>query len=384
MSAGTGFTGVVLDGRYQLAERLGVGGVAEVYRGEDLALGRSVAVKLLHSGADAAGSAHERLRSEVRLLARLSHPGLASVYDTGQHSGRAFLVMQLVDGGTLADSLVAGPLPTSGVVEVGTGLADVLAYLHAQDLVHRDLKPSNVMLDSTGRVFLTDFGIARVVDATRMTTTNAAIGTATYMAPEQVQGHSVGPPADIYALGLVLIECLTGRPAYEGGNSFEVAMARLHTSPPIPSGGLPAPLPGLLEAMTDRVPDRRPTAEQMAPQLRGVATPTPDRSDQAGPRATAVLPAPSATAGRSGLALSGAGDGPRALWRRARARSIAGLRMTTVIGLVVLAAVLIGGLTLLALPDDPAGPKPLSPPTAPPGSDRLPEDLDRLEREVSP
>lgn len=383
MSAGTGFTGAVLAGRYRLADRIGAGGMAEVYRGEDLVLGRSVAVKLLHPGADAAGAARERLDSEVRLLARLSHPGLVAVYDTGEESGRAFLVMQLVDGGTLTDRLASGPLPVDDLMQIGAALADVLAYLHAQGMVHRDLKPSNVLLDSTGRVFLTDFGIARVIDATRLTATNSAIGTATYMAPEQVQGHTVGPPADVYSLGLVLVECVTGQPVYEGTNSFEIAMARLHRSPQIPSAGLPAALPRLLETMTVTDPDRRPTAAETLSWLRDLPSPTSDSTEQAGARETAVLSRPSATAPRRGTLPDVAG-GPRSLWRRAHARSVAGLRMTTVIGLALLAAVVLGGVTLLALPDDPAGPEPLAPPSAPAGPERLPADLDRLDREVRP
>lgn len=386
MPSSRGFAGAVLGGRYQLAERLGAGGMAEVYRAEDLVLDRPVAVKLLHPGAEAAGAARERLRSEVRLLARLSHPGLVSVYDAGEEAGRAFLVMQLVEGGTLAERLASGPLPVADTVRVGVELGEVFAHLHAQDLVHRDIKPSNVLLAPEGRVFLADFGIARAIDATRLTATDSPIGTAAYMAPEQVQGYPVGPAADVYALGLLLIECLSGRPAYEGGNSLEVAMARLHRPPRIPSTGLPAPLIELLEAMTDGDPARRPTAEEVTSRLRGLLVPALGQADRYGPHATAVLQThPALTEGNPRLALEKVTGGMRSLWRRGGARRVLGLPLNVVAGLALLVAVLTG-FAVSALPDRPApaGPERLAPPTAPPGPQRLPEDLDRLDKAVAP
>jgi serine/threonine protein kinase len=187
--------------------------------------------------------------------------------------------MELVDGETLADTIRRGPVPADRVAEVGARLADALAYVHAQGLVHRDVKPANVLLGKDGRVRLTDFGIARLVDAAKVTATGLTVGTASYLSPEQVTSDPVGPPTDIYALGLVLLECLKGEREYPG-SAVEVALARLNRQPVIPR--LPAGWGGLLAAMTDRDPSRRPTAKQVASDLHAVAT---------GGQATTVLAA---------------------------------------------------------------------------------------------
>jgi serine/threonine protein kinase len=187
--------------------------------------------------------------------------------------------MELVDGETLADTIRRGPVPADRVAEVGARLADALAYVHAQGLVHRDVKPANVLLGKDGRVRLTDFGIARLVDAAKVTATGLTVGTASYLSPEQVTSDPVGPPTDIYALGLVLLECLKGEREYPG-SAVEVALARLNRQPVIPP--LPGGWGGLLAAMTDRDPARRPTAKQVASDLHAVAT---------GGQATTVLAA---------------------------------------------------------------------------------------------
>jgi serine/threonine protein kinase len=195
------------------------------------------------------------------------------VHDAGFDDGRPYLVMELVAGASLQQRLASGPLTQPETVGVGAALADALSCVHAAGIVHRDVKPANVLLEPAGSgwpvVKLADFGIARLASSPPLTATGLTIGTANYLSPEQVRGAEVGPPADIYALGLVLIECLTGRPAY-AGTGVEVALARLHRDPDLPAG-VPDPLRRLLRAMTDREPTGRPTAAAVAAQLRGTA-----------------------------------------------------------------------------------------------------------------
>ena len=263
--------------RYRLEGLLGRGGSAEVWRCRDEALDRLVALKLVTaSGGEDAG----RVGDEARLLARLSHPGLVPVYDAGtDDAGRPWVVMELVEGETLAEAIRRGAMPPERVADVGARLADALAYVHDQGLVHRDVKPANVLLGGDGRVRLTDFGIARLVDAAKVTATGLTVGTASYLSPEQVTGSPVGPATDVYALGLVLLECLTGEREYPG-SAVEVALARLSRAPRVPST-LPYGWPGLLAAMTGRNPSGRPVAAVVARELRVMA---------AGGEATTVLP----------------------------------------------------------------------------------------------
>ena len=252
----------VLEGRYQLTGKLGAGGAAEVHRGWDLLLRRQVAVKVLH-GDEVDG---RRFDNEVRTLAGLSHPGLLSVYDVGTCHGTSFVVMQLVEGATLRDRILDGTFTPAQVRALGHQLADTLAHVHEQRVVHRDVKPSNVLLDDSDTAYLADFGLARSLGSTRITTTSQVVGTAAYLAPEQVRGEEVGPPADVYALGLLLLECLTGYREYQG-NRVEAAVARLHRPPQIPQD-VPAGLARLLARMTSLSARRRPTAAQVADELR--------------------------------------------------------------------------------------------------------------------
>ncbi len=248
--------GSLLAGRYRLLDTVGVGGMAEVHRAEDTVLGRQVAVKVFRPGWD--DTARRRFEAEVRTLAGLSHPGLVPVHDAGTGGDTPFLVMRLLEGRTLSAEIADGPLPTRRVRRLGAELAEALAYVHAQGVVHRDVKPSNVLFDALDRPYLADFGLAHLPGATRLTRSDQMVGTAAYLAPEQVRGTDVDHPADIYALGLVLLECLTGHREYPG-SEVEAAVARLHRSPAIP-GHLPADLAGLLSAMTASDPERRPTA----------------------------------------------------------------------------------------------------------------------------
>ncbi|MET9800156.1 serine/threonine-protein kinase [Streptomyces sp. NPDC006368] len=250
-------TAHVVAGRYRLDDLLGRGGAADVYEGLDLRLRRPVAVKVFRPEGEA--QAEERFTDEGRLLAQLQHPGLVTVYDSGQEDGRPYLVMQLIKGTTLRRRIAVAPMTPVEVCRIGSALASALAHVHAAGVVHRDVKPSNILLDETGAPHLTDFGISRLLDTTTHTATGTLVGTAAYMAPEQVLGKGAGPAADIYSLGLVLLEALKGELEYGGGAPLEAAIARLHRPPVIPSD-LPGDLVELLEAMTDPDENNRPDA----------------------------------------------------------------------------------------------------------------------------
>jgi serine/threonine protein kinase len=253
----------VIGDRYEVGPCVGRGATARVFRAYDRLGDRGVAIKLFHQGA-VANEQRRRLK-EIQILSALQHPGLVTLYDAGTVEGLAFLVMKLVEGPNLADRIEAGPLGVAELTDLTVRLADALAYVHDCGVTHRDLKPANVLLDS-GSPLISDFGIAKAFDATRVTATGSVVGTVAYMAPEQVLGEEVGPPADIYALGLVLLECLTGVREY-GGTMVESAICRLHRPPRIPAG-LPNRLEDLLQHMTAQGPADRPSAQGILSALR--------------------------------------------------------------------------------------------------------------------
>ncbi|MEU9059581.1 protein kinase [Streptomyces sp. NPDC048430] len=283
----------VLSGRYRLDGLLGSGGAADVHRGFDLRLRRPVAVKIFRP--DACINSEESWHSEAVILARLHHPGLVTAFDAGQHDGSAFLVMQLIEGTTLKERITGGPLPPDVTAALGAELAQALAHAHEAGIVHRDVKPSNILLDSAHRPYLADFGISRMLDATTRTATGTLMGTAAYLSPEQVLGRPVGRPADIYALGLVLLECLTGRLEYDGG-PLEAAIARLHRHPVLPHG-LPEQLSRLLRKMTALDEQNRPTARDCTLALTALTDTVPVAAGPSAPATRLVVgrEAPEAT-----------------------------------------------------------------------------------------
>lgn len=321
-------------GRYVLGDTLGRGGMAEVRRARDLVLDRDVAMKILHDVVDEAD--RRRFLSEAGLLARLSHVALVTVLDVGTMGDRPFLVMELVEGRTLADALRGGPMSLEEVRRIGVQLAEALEHAHSQGVVHRDVKPANVLLGNDGEVKLTDFGIARLVgDAVRHTKTGTLVGTAAYLAPEQVRGQDVGGPADVYSLGLVLLEALRGERVF-AGTPTEAAVARLHSQPEAPTS-LPPSWRTLLTSMTALDADQRPSAKEVAERLGAL------RVDDA----TLIMPAEVSEAAtvRTGLPGPGAGDGSSAgagPGRRSRLAVLAVLGVVCVV--VLLAAVGIAGL----------------------------------------
>jgi eukaryotic-like serine/threonine-protein kinase len=257
---------VIVDGRYRLGPRLGRGGMADVFEAWDERLERKVAIKRYRDAPIGVGL--RRFMSEAELLGRLSHPGLLTVFDVSFDGERPFLVLRLATGGSLADRLATGSLLATRVAEIGAAVAEVLTYIHARGIVHRDVKPSNLLFDDEGECYLADFGIATTVGAEHITEANEFVGTAAYLAPEQVEDPSPGAAADVYALGLVLLECMTGHPEYSG-NDVEMAVARLHRPPRIPST-LGSEWQAVLSAMTATDAADRPDAEQCVSLLRAL------------------------------------------------------------------------------------------------------------------
>lgn len=265
--------GSLLAGRYRLDEQIGSGGMSTVYRATDESLGRTVAIKLFrHDVADAADV--RRQDAEMRLVASLSHPGVVTLFDAvADENDRAFLVLQHVDGPDLRTMLAEGRLDREATESIATDVAEALAYVHERGVIHRDMKPANVLVQVVnGRTsaMLTDFGIAYLVDGSRLTATGSVMGTAAFLSPEQALGSPLTPASDIYSLGLMLIECLTGERVFPG-SGLESAAARLSVDPPVPTD-VTAAWQGLLRGMTAREPDDRPTAAEVAAQLHALSS----------------------------------------------------------------------------------------------------------------
>lgn len=226
----------VLDGRYQVDRLLGSGGMAEVWLARDLRLDRPVAIKELSGEGLRDSTARERFDREARSIARLSHPNIVSVYDFGSQDGHSYLVMELVEGPTLARLLADGPLPIADVLAAALQICDGLAAAHAAGIIHRDIKPANLILTPTGVVKICDFGVARLLDTAaqaNLTGTSMAMGSPNYMAPEQINGGPIGSHTDLYALGCTMYALFTGGPPFTGETPVAIAHQHL-TAPPEP------------------------------------------------------------------------------------------------------------------------------------------------------
>lgn len=261
--------GATLDGRYRIDGLIGRGGMAAVYRADDLALGRRVAVKVFSSSTEGIDDA-DRRRSETALLASLTHPALVTLFDAAKdpETNREFLVMELVEGSDLREILRRGPISSSDATRMLADLSEGLHVIHSRGIVHRDVKPANVLLAPAHlptrrwNAKLADFGIARLLDESRLTATGRIIGTPGYLSPEQVRGEPIGSSADLYSLGLLMLEALTGEQPFPGP-ALESASARLVRDPVVPAG-LGPDWVDLLTAMTARDPGDRPTALDVA------------------------------------------------------------------------------------------------------------------------
>ncbi len=219
---------------YKIVSRLGQGGMGEVYVAEDTTLGRRVAIKFLGPGAGGDDASLARFRREAQAAAALDHPGIVTVHHVGTHEGRPYIVMSLVDGRTLDTILAEGPLPTATVRSIAHQVADALAAAHRAGVIHRDIKPSNIVVDASGRARILDFGLAKLEGAAALTSDHAAMGTAHYMSPEQVRGESVDARSDLFSLGAVLYEMLSGRSPFRGEHREALFYSILHENPTPP------------------------------------------------------------------------------------------------------------------------------------------------------
>ena len=226
--------GELIAERYELEELVGTGGMSSVYRAHDRLLERNVAIKVLHEQFTADGDYVERFRREARAVAQLSHPNIVTVIDRGEHDGRQFIVFEYVDGENVKALIEReGPLPEQEAIGLALQIARALGFAHDQGLVHRDVKPQNVLLNDGGQAKVTDFGIARSLDVQGgLTQTGTVMGTSDYIAPEQARGSRVDAQSDIYSLGTVLYELLTGEVPFSGDNFVAVAMQHINQPPP--------------------------------------------------------------------------------------------------------------------------------------------------------
>ncbi len=223
----------IVDGRYRIVGRIGSGGMADVYRAEDTHLGREVALKVLHRRFAQDQEFVERFRREAKSAAGLQHPHVVGVFDRGEHDGTYYIAMEFLPGRTLKEIVnTQAPLPQETVIDLGLQILAAAAFAHRHHVIHRDFKPHNVIVDDAWQAKVTDFGIARA-GASEMTETGSIMGTAQYLSPEQAQGHAVAAPSDLYSIGVILYELLTGRVPFQGDSAVAVALKHL-SEPPTP------------------------------------------------------------------------------------------------------------------------------------------------------
>ncbi|MBB5871068.1 serine/threonine-protein kinase [Allocatelliglobosispora scoriae] len=266
--------GTMLSGRYRMDERIAGGGMGDVWRGTDETLGRTVAIKImLPALMDEPGFA-ERFRQEARTMATIKNPSVVDIYDYGSDQNIAYLVMEYVEGDPLSRTLGrVGRLTPTRTMALIAQAADALQAAHSKGIVHRDVKPGNLLVRANGTLVLTDFGIARSAVAAQLTAAGAVLGTASYLAPEQAAGQTATALSDIYALGVVAYQCLSGRRPFEGDNPIEIAMKHVREHPPALPGDVPPAVRAIVERAMAKDPAARwPTAAILAATARQAAT----------------------------------------------------------------------------------------------------------------
>ena len=329
-------------GRFRIDGTLGRGGMAVVYLAHDTELGRPVAVKVLADHGMEDHSFRARFAREARIAAGLTHPNVVQVFDVGEEAGRPFIVMEYVEGETLGDELRRERrLAPARVIDVARQCCAGLACAHAAGLVHRDIKPQNLLVTADGAVKIADFGVAHALDQTRLTLTGSIVGTARYLAPEQTVSTRVTGAADVYALGVVMYELLTGRPPHPGDSLPELVLAKRRESakpPRAPRPEIPAQLDAAVVSCLAAAPERRPTAAGLAEAL--TDDPTVVRTEPLRP-----------------VAAVRADPGPRVFRARRRPPAI-----IAAVVLVLAAAAVAGVLAMTAGGGSPPAPHPLRTP----------------------
>jgi serine/threonine protein kinase len=284
--------GELIAGRYELEKLVGSGGMSNVFRAHDRLLERTVALKILHEQYTRDEDYVERFRREARAVAQLAHPNIVTVIDRGEQEGRQFIVFEYIDGENLKELSNRGPLEVSEAIRLSLQVARALSFAHARGLVHRDVKPQNVLLNDEGQAKVTDFGIARSLDVHGVTQTGTVLGTSDYIAPEQARGQKVDPKTDIYSLGVVLYELLSGEVPFSGDNFVAVAMR--HVNEPVPSvvehrPDCPARLDFAIQrAMSKDPEDRFESMDDFAAELEACLAEVDGRSEEG---ATMIVPA---------------------------------------------------------------------------------------------
>ena len=253
--------GALLDGRYRVEARIATGGMSTVYRGLDVRLDRPVALKVMDARYAGDREFLTRFQREARAIARLKSPGLVAIYDQGNDTAHPFLVMELVTGGTLRELLrERGPMPQHAVVAVLAPVLSGLGAAHRAGLVHRDVKPENVLISVDGEVKLADFGLVRATTEAGITSTSVILGTAAYLSPEQVLGEETGPRSDVYAVGIMAFELLTGTTPFKGDSAIVIAHQHLDRDVPPPGSlidGVPPEFDDFIARATAREPEAR-------------------------------------------------------------------------------------------------------------------------------
>ncbi|HUR06077.1 MAG TPA: protein kinase [Nonomuraea sp.] len=286
--------GTTLAGRYRLDTRIGAGGMGEVWRGEDIVLARTVAVKVLLPGRMDDPGFVARFQAEARAMATINHSGVVDVYDYGVSGDTVYLVMKFVDGEPLDRLLMRlGRIPPKPAMELIAQAASALQAVHEQGIVHRDVKPGNLLVQRDGTLVLTDFGIARSDVANRLTDAGMVLGTAAYCAPEQAEGAPVTPAVDIYALGVVAYECLVGQRPFDGESAVTIALKHIREAPPPLPTDIPRSVRALVERALSKDPlARYPTARAMSETARQIAAGETPAPEPASPVTGATMAAP--------------------------------------------------------------------------------------------